>query len=386
MGDCILKELKDYIRDYKNAKNADEKDFLLQDLIATEIVRETNNIGEVDDIYYLRFTDKALQKTYKGILGKFYWVDRKDLDEYVLKAVYDLFNHDKIDLKRDSLEVLNWFRKSLLGRVKNQVTKENEKTKKNSPEHKEFYDDDGEKHYSSLYDDVAEDRYIQEKNINLFDKFIDSIGGIENILSEIQYEVYCLIQNDHMTQEDIALILDCSQENISKHIKALTKRIKKEYLNFRTYRALRNSTNTYHKIQTFLHNYNNIIEFDHNDQFNYFGFIIKFLQENYQQGEQNINFNIQMNSVQSPLTVLDVLIDHLRPNEQKLFKKVIEELIYYENGLILTQPEKDKVRNTVLRAFITYIKEIKQNIKDTNATIINNYDKERYNEFIDLIV
>ncbi|ETI68125.1 hypothetical protein [Neobacillus vireti] len=380
-----MKVLKDYIVEYKNASDDEQRDLVLRGLFTTEIVLEKNNNGEMDKIYYLKFTDRALQSTYKNIIKKFYWIDRKDLDTYVIKSIQELFNSTKVDLSRTPNEIIAWFNKGLNGRVQNQVTAEKDKTEKNLPEHQVLHDNDGNVEYSSLYDEVANDRYIKPNDINLFDKFIKSIGGLKNILSETQFEIYCQMQTGK-TQERIAQELNCTQENIHKHIKALTKRIKKEYLNFRTYRALKNPLNTYDTIKSFINTYNNIIQFDINDQFDYFGYIIKFLQDNYQVGEQEIHNEKKMNLAQNPLTVLDVLLDSLKRNEHDLFRRVLNELIYNENGLILSEIEKDKVRNTVLRAFNTYLEEVSKNIRQINSNIVDKFGEEKYDEFIDLVV
>jgi hypothetical protein len=229
-----LKTLKDYIVTYRSGNEE-----VLNKLIDLRETKEKNNNGELDTIYRLRFADKALNNIYLDILQKHFYIDGKDIDSYVLAGITKLI--DKVDTNKEPQQIIKWFRQRLSGLVQNEIDSENKKYHDNilhDPTNTGDDSEDDEQFTKTRLDQVVVEQYKLISDASGYKKFIEFVGGVEKILSAPQRKVYQLLQNKELTQSDIAAELECSQENVSQMFTAMNNRIKKEYLSFRTYKAL----------------------------------------------------------------------------------------------------------------------------------------------------
>jgi DNA-directed RNA polymerase specialized sigma24 family protein len=377
-----MNTLKDYIVEYRNG-NED----VLKDLIGKETVIEKNNKGEDDKIYYLKLNDKALNYIYKvDILSKFNWIDRKDIDAYVNEALMIIFS--KADTERSPSEIIAWAKQRLIGTVKDCIRKnEREYYDHTKPESQYQYNAaEGTTELVSLYDQYVHGEYIKLEEINLYDKFIEYIGGMEKLLSGHQFEIYTRIKVPGSTQESIAKDLGITQPAVHKTIRAIQKRFKEEYLNFRTYRALKSSLNTYEKINQFLHNFKVIQQFDTSKQFDFFGYTVKFLRDNYTDSQKVSYKELHKNKQTSHITVIDALVDEIEPKNIKWFGYILKHVVYdHIDDFAMYKKDKSKFVEIVLNSFGNYRKEVKGATDHMNHRITEDISENEYNLFVDIV-
>jgi RNA polymerase sigma factor (sigma-70 family) len=377
MGDVLMNKLTltDYIVEYQNGNEE-----VLVKLIGLRETVEKNYNKEHDTVYRLRFADKALHNIYLDILQKHYYIDGKDIDSYFLAAFTQLL--DKVDVSKEPQQIIKWFRQRLNGLVQNEIDSEQKKYHGNlthdpAPIEDEYSEDDEQINHSRL-DQAVVEQYKLINDSSGYKEFIDFVGGVEKILSESQRKVYKLLQHDDMTQEGIAKELNCSQENVSQHITAMNNRIKKEYLTYRTYKALATKPHTYHKITSFIETYNQIIKYDVTDSFDYYGYVLDFVKGevaknhstidmDFYKSEQDIYGYFSRNKESHIDSVVDVIID--RCNKPTF--NVIQS-IWTNKEPRIKDFAKDKFVMDVIRVFQQYIKDIKKVISNASSHLVVN--------------
>ncbi|MGG3683945.1 hypothetical protein [Aeribacillus composti] len=380
-----LNTLKDYVIEYKNGNKN-----VLNYLISFRTIRERNNAGQIDKIYRLKFNDKALHNIYLDILKKFYWIDGKDIDHFVLASIEQIF--EKADVHRSGNEIIHFARKSLEGYVQNFIKEEEDKyynyTKPEAVKDFQFEfneDDDAKEKIVSLYDTAAFQEYKKIEDNTGYQEFIQFVGGIKNLLTESQMKLYDLIQDETKTQEQIAEEYGCSQENVSKQIRAISKRIKKEYIYFKTLKSLKQSKNTYHKINEFIEYYNQIIQFDIENKFDYFGYIAEFIKRNVNDQElkditENYTYedfiHLHKNKTTFKYSILDVLVDSINQESYQILVKIL-----FNENFTTSKKKKDKFVIQVLKAFNTYIQVVKKSIHKLSGRIVEQND-DNYKDLI----
>lgn len=378
--------LKDFVVEYQNGNEE-----VLNKLITLRMTKEQNSQGDMDTIYRLRFTDKALHNIYLDILKTYHTLDGKDIDSYVLAAFTSLL--DKVDTSKSPEQIVKWYRIRLNGLVQNAISKD-------YPDHivpetlssnnEQGEDDEQSESSVSRFDVAVYEQFKRIEDNSGYKEFISFIGGdVEKILSHAQRKVYRLIQNEDLTQQDIATELNCSQANVNQHITALSNRIKKEYISFRTYKALAAKPDTYRKINEFIGRYNTILKYDTTQAFDYYSLVYDFIKEevlkneariemDFLKPEQDVYGYFNRNKPEYCDTVTSVLLDRCN----KLTFSIVQGIV---NGdeMKVRNSAKDKFVMDVLKIFNKYIIEINGVIKISSHHLVENRLEEN-NKFIDI--
>jgi RNA polymerase sigma factor (sigma-70 family) len=367
--------LKDYIVEYQNGNEE-----VLNKLITLRETKEKNNNGDKDVIYRLRFTDKALHNIYLDILHKYSFIDGKDIDSFVLAGFTKLI--DKVDVSKEPNQIIKWFRVRLDGLVQNEIESENKKYHDNisadSVGNENEYSEDDEQINNSRLDQAVFEQYTKVNDLSGYKEFIEFVGGsINKILSVPQQKVYKLLQSGDTTQEDIAKELNCSQENVSQIIKAMNNRIRKEYLNYRTYKALAAKPDTYQKVKSFLDGYNLIVKFDVTNSFDYFGYVCEYIRNemkntsqielDFLKPEQDPYSYFTRNKDLHNRSVIDVLVDGCNKPTYSIIQSLHE-----GKESNVKETAQDKFVMDIVKVFNQYIKEIQSIIKSANGHLVEN--------------
>lgn len=359
-------KLKELLQEYRKALTSEEKNDVLYHVYDYETVVEINEKGYKNNIYRLKFKLDSVKKAHNHAKNVFAKFDSKDIDQYVLQAVYEIFEKAKIDFNKSDREIEIWFIKNLVGRVKNEITADYEKQKlnvvnraiDNSEKGLDYSNDDSSDR--SLYDKVALRQYKEGEIQSSFDGFIESVGGFNSILSKQQQEVFNSIKSGK-TQTQIAEDIGCSQQNIQKLYSSAKKRIAKSYIDYKLVHIQTKAQDTLTTIENYIHTYNNILQFDTTDTFDYFGYTYKFLKDNYKL------YNIHNDK---SYTVFDVIFDYLKKNEHELFNNIEDS--FSNSKLKLTKRQKDRVVIIINRIFRKYIDDIYKATQYITKTVIEN--------------
>lgn len=373
--------LKQYIEAFQEGNTE-----VLYDLISYEMRNEKNEDGKIDRITRLNFKDSALNKIFYNMLLKYHLISRQDIESWVYSCLYGDVEGRGIlyqaNVKKfDDSQLISWVAKRIDGHIKNMIKKERLFDEKTIQEGR--VDEDGE--IGSYYDDAAFSEWNTiESNDSVYGDFLELSGGLENLLSKKQYEVFLLLHSN--TQEEVAKLLDVTQSDISQTYQAMTKRIKKAYLSFKTYQIIASDkASTLTKIKRFKKNYEDIIQFDINDKFDYYGYVVKWLQENSDPKDYMDDYDaMQRNKPTYSLSVIDILMENIKENDRKLFAKVLNKSVIGNEEIILSSREKDKVALGVIGAFNKYEKEVENSIEDMNDKLINDVSEDRYEDVIKL--
>jgi predicted transcriptional regulator len=371
----MKKTLKDFIVEYKNGNEE-----VLNKLIGLRETKEKNNNREYDTVYRLRFFDKALHNIYLDILKKHYYIDEKDIDSYVLAGFTKLL--DKVDITKEPSQVIKWFKQRLDGLVMNEIESENRKYHEHitidSVGNETEYNADDEQVNNTRLDQAVIEQYKLIIDNSGYKEFINFVGGkIEKILSIPQQKVYKLLQRD-MSQIEIAAELECTQENVSQIIKAMNNRIRKEYLSYRTYKALSLKPDTYQKINSFIDNYNQIVKYDTTHSLNYFGYVYDFVMNEVVKNQSTIELEFLQkdqdeygyftrNKESHFDSVVDVIIDRCNKPTYNIIQSIHE-----GKDTRVKETAQDKFVMDIIRVFELYIKEIKSVIRNANGYLVEN--------------
>lgn len=382
-----MKTIKDYVVEYQNG-NAK----VLNKLIGFRKVRERNNNGDIDLIDRLRFNDKALDYVYQNICKTFSNYDYKDIDPIILESLFgEKSIFDNIDISKSEKEILVFVSKRLTGYVQDKIKKENLHYYGNTiPESSgnETVDDDGDKN-TSLYDNAAFSQYQQISNkYSLFETFKNECcnGDVKNLLkSDDQKRLYDLLQDTTLTQEKIAKEYGSSQANVSQLKSKIEKKLNEEFLYWKALKSLDSETKPYTVINEFLKNLSKIQTYDVTDSFDYFGYIIQFLKENYNSDEEKIEFDAtdlngmdKISKHQLHISVIDTVTDNIGANTYE----VLSEVVFKNNKhLELITSRKKAFVKDVIEALHKYIDESKVGIKKvTNKIVSGELDQKTFHK------
>lgn len=362
-----VKGLKYYAERFKSGDTS-----IFDELITYKEYPEKNRHGKNDTIKRVQFTDIALNKLYEVIKNEFYFVEINDIESIFLEFVYDkLFN--LIDITYEPKQIISFTYDKAFGFVYNKI-KTIEKYKQNdnkkniyiSTDHldKDDDDDDENKRYSP-FDTYQKNKWLYDIGENQFyEDFITTVGGIENLLTKKQYEIYKLLQSNY-TQEKIAEIYGCSQENISKQKAKIEKELKRHYYAYRTIKN-KNNESTYNRIESFLTYYFQLNDYITDDKFDIFGFTIEFINRQYQEEmSESVNYTyLHKNKRDYTVTILDVLSEYM---SQTQWIKLHNHL--KGKAIIIHNREKDRMVKYIIKAFMDYNKDITERI----VKYYNNY-------------
>jgi hypothetical protein len=375
----MMKTLKDWIVAYRKDKS------VMNEFITYETVREMNEQGQYDEVRYMRTKDKAMNRVMKRLEARYCqykdnWIDKKDMNEYLLHAIVEVF--ENADIERSPEEIISWacgdekkigkmefvlldeLRKRYDGDVK--IISENETVKH------EDKDDAVNISDFQVYRD-----WLKGEDVNTYEKFLEFVGGLESILSDAQFEVYTYMMSGKTQQEIAKLMGNVSQQYISKTWKSALERIRKEYLAFRTYRVMM-KTNTYEKIKTFVKYTDNILKLVTDDEAMLFTYTVNFLKE-YEDDDISIEFAHE-NKKDISTSVLDALFDYMKQKDLKWFMYIWKNIDEVKDSL--NKKDKQRFVKVVIASYKEYLKQAKNVIDKASQRIV---EREIHEKVIDLI-
>lgn len=354
--------LKDFITKLNKSQSPEEVDVLWGSIteIKTEKVKSKHGTSTV---YNLRFTIKTFEVARKSLYKQYNYLDKKLIDEYLMEAILKSINKTNIDLSKSENQINAFVYQSIVGFAKNALNQEVELN------HNVLRYDDAEQLDKLRFanQDYALNLFDKAQFDNKFERYIDH-KGIANILSNQQLEVYEYVQAG-LTQVEIAEIMDCSQQNISKLINAANERIKKEQMNFVTFEMLaKDKLDIYKQMQKYLNDLDKIAQFDTYHTFDYFGFTKDFLMNHYShyQPDNDKAFNL-----------IDLIFDNLKTSDYELFDK-------FFSGSSINSKDQKRIIRAVIKIFNEQSTKHKDVAENMYSNIVEYYHKD-YNEFVSLI-
>jgi RNA polymerase sigma factor (sigma-70 family) len=210
-----------------------------------------------------------------------------------------------------------------------------------------------------------------------YEAFVRFVGGIHNILTKEQYELYIMRYDQNIKQNEIAQKLGTSGQNISKTLQAIRNKIQRNYIKYIILKSTAN-TNTYNEIKRFVEYYDEYGE-SGGDNSAWFHILLSFLKSNYKSGDLDIegrynqwrNYEewekFQLNKIQYKFSILDVLIDSLDLGKWKMYDKSYEVLVkYLKEGEIVVSGnrQKENIVKQAMSIFNKYINEVEKSCYD----------------------
>ncbi|MFS0672038.1 hypothetical protein [Ornithinibacillus sp. 179-J 7C1 HS] len=396
-----MRNLKDYILEYKQGNY-----IVFNELIGTtkQEIYKDNKKNSVDR---LLFNDKALNSIYWSLNWKYYSLSYADFDSYVSNAIFSIDKKDNIksifdnvDLEKSPQQILKYIAKKLDGEIYNQglaegkikIRGDDEENHKKS--NKPIFEND--EYVTELSDDLLDTEVLRKSDKVMFDdyisvddklapyeEFIEYIGGdVRNLLSDEQKKVYNSLLDVSLTQQDIADKLGITQQAVSSFKKAIGKRINKKYFEFMTLKRVASNRNTYRTIKGFLQQYQTIITYDtrnsddNNNSFDYFGYIIQFLESVYIKNEETLSSKqLHRNKADYTYTIIDVVTDYINKNTYK----IVDEYIFKgDTNLKLTQRGKDSFLLNIIKAFNKYLKDVEKAVQGLSEKVAKEGDSQKY--------
>jgi RNA polymerase sigma factor (sigma-70 family) len=361
----MMKTLKNWIVAYRDDQS------VMDEFVVYETVHEQNRKGQYDEVRYIRTKDKKLNQIMKQIEAKYSGrVDRKDVNEYLLHAIVEIF--ETADIERSPAEIIRWAESRIEYIVIDEL-KRNHSLELDIVSENEVVSHDDKDDEINISDFQMYQNWLKGEEANTYEKFLEFYGGLENILSDKQYEIYTYMKSG-LTQQEIAEKMGVSQQYISKTFQSALKRIRAEYLNFRTYRIMMKS-NTYQKVKTFVKYTENILEYVIDDEAMLFQYTMNFLREN---EEDDISFELAHENKKDLSTgVLDALFDYMSVGDLKWF------MPYWRGEKEVTmKKEKEKFVRIVNKSLVQYLIGAEKVLKRASETIV---EREIHEKVIDLI-
>lgn len=353
-------------------------DLALNSLVTFRVVQELNNQGDLDDIQHLSFTSKGLQDVYTSLRNDYPWIKRQDFEAIFLDGLVRDTDKDKgllyqLDINYADKQIKTYLFSKLRGHILNEVSKLDTYDSNILYDSKTLSYDDVEQS-ATMYDDISFKEWQQLEVDDTYSKFLDNIGGLDKILTKQQYKIYHMAKEQNATQEQIAKELSVSQQTISKTIKAADKRIKKEYMTFRTYQTItKQNGKVYDEITTFRKSIDKIVEFDVSDTFDYFGFVVNWILEHYK--DEGVNYSkLHKNLKDDTMSIYDVLVDNISKAQRELFYNVFSVHVYKtisKDKIKFTKREKDRFVYNVIKILDDYVKNVDEAIKSMSDTFVD---------------
>ena len=367
----MQKTLKDYVVKYQNGEHE-----ALSNLIKVDNDRESGSIQLAD-----KKLNEMLYKT-KKIYSNY--VDESDIEQMMLQFLVDKNEAgenigilDKIDTTKKPAQIISYVSNSWNGFVKDKL------------DTLHFNDDvvtdevsytDGEvetKH--TLYDRMAYDSWVEVGYSSSFKRFLNEIGGLENILTERQFEIMTLINTKN--QNEVAELLDVSQSTVSTTLTQAYNKMKKAYISWKAIELLssKQGKTLNETVRLFVNEINKIKKYDTTNTFNYFDYTIQFLRENSTKAdfEEDIE-ELQINKREIGDSVIGVIIDNLRKNQFQLVGNTLEQCVNNKQESNMTQRDKDRFVLAVLKALSGHFDKTKERVTDGIELIIEQLSNRNY--------
>lgn len=350
-----LKTLKDYIKDYQEkGMNSTALNHL--------IIISTNS----DDLTKIMFRDKSINFIYSNIIKKYASIaSENDIQNWFINGLYERV-FIKADISYEPAQIISWASQELDGYVLRKIKTEVED--RNEVVSEGFISEDGTE--QSHYDDVATDEYFSIlNNDNKFTIYLESLGGLEKVLSERQHQIYNLSQIVGATHQSIADELAITQQAVTKAISTAKNKVKKEFLSFKMFQQMKENSSVHDKVNQYLINYANIATFDVTDSFDYFNYTVSFFKEN---AVHVSNAELLNNSRIVGLDVLDVLMDNIHESSKSLFIDVLNNKVYADSDkIVFAKRQQDQFVMGTIRAFNQYKESVNESIEYFSNNVVS---------------
>lgn|SRR5699024_1040609 len=376
----MAKTLKDYIVEFQ-AGNTD----VLNSLIQFNEVKDGDTF-----VTEMRIADKALNSVLVETKRMYYYnFDSSDIDALFMRFLVDVDEAGnekgimyKADTSFEPQQIVNWATMRWKGFVKNEVgnvsifnsnvVSEADVTPKSDFEETDPEDDNF--YISSLYDKSSMNSWLEAEYNESYVDFLDTIGGLEKLLSDKQFEILTL-HHDY-SKADISRMMGCSKANVTQTINSAHKAIKKSYVKWRTVQLISTNKNTEsQEITQFLDTFDRVLEVDIDDSFDYFRLVTNWI-------EDNSTVNNDMSQLQANKALLDegmdeLILDNCLASQERLITKVLSDT----DGEFTTR-ERDRFVNAVIGALRKYLEVEKELASDCLVDIVNAgekvYDKVKF--------
>lgn len=374
-----VKYIKDYIIDYKNHK---DKQRLINDLIYYPVVEQIIQEGNKHDIRHLKFYDKLMNSWITEIKKEYLRiVSREDIEDAVTDFLATNNVFDNTDTSKSVNEVAFYVRKAFFGHIKTYFKNElhfdentimEDMTNPLEKDGSDFSDDD---RAYSLYECADYSNWIEVEYSTSYSKFIEAIGGLENVLTKNQLEVVTM--SNIMSQREVAKRVGVSEANVSKTLTQADKRLKKSYLSWRTAEIMNDSSeiDTTKTVKTFLEQFDKIAEVDTGNTFDYFAYIVNFIKDNSTKRDFDYNYKfMQSNKIDVSLSVVDLISDYIIKSQYELVTDVLDAHVRgLDQDKTFTKRQRERFSKAIVGAFYKYLEEIEGNINEFLDVAVDNF-------------
>src|SRR5699024_10284226 len=224
----MAKTLRDYVIQYQNGEYE-----ALSDLI--QVVNDK-------DSSYIKLADKKLNEMlYKTKKIYSNYVDESDIEQMMLEflvnkneAGENIGILDKIDTTKKPSQIVNFVATSWNGFVKDKLDTLHFNDTVVTDEVNYTNSEVETRH--TLYDKMAYDSWVEVGYSSSFKRFLNEIGGVENILTERRVEIMTLMNTKN--QNEVAEMLDVSQSTVSTTLTQAYNKMKKAYISWKAIELL----------------------------------------------------------------------------------------------------------------------------------------------------
>src|SRR5699024_5191540 len=260
------------LRDYAIQYQAKEHEAL------SKLIKVVNN----KDSSYIQLSDKKLNEMLfktKKIYANY--IDESDIEQMMLQFLIDKNESgedigivNKIDTTKKPSQIINYVAQSWDGFVKDKLDTLHFNDTVVTDEVN--YTDGEVETRHTLYDKMAYDSWIEVGYSSSFKRFLNEIGGLENILTERQFEIMTLINTKN--QNEVAEMLDISQSTVSTTLTQAYNKMKKAYISWKAIELLssKQGKTLNETVRLFVSEMNKIKKYDTTNTFNYFDYTIQF--------------------------------------------------------------------------------------------------------------
>lgn len=367
--------IKDYIKAYQDG-NTDALNHLIT-------FKHSTYRGESH--VRLQFTDKKLNNLLQSLSLQNQHVPATDIEAWFIEALYKddkrgVFNTCKIKKSDDPndkeeyspTQVAKFVEKTIIGYIKNKIERSTTYGKKSDGLHgldvisDVFKLEDGSE--ASYVDDYSFDTWNEPESFTSgYETFIDSIGGLSNLLTAKQAEYYEL-HLFGLNQQEIADECGVKQSTISGSLATTQNKIRSGYLDWKMMQLIVKENGNPFKIGSdYLDRIEKIMEFDVADSFDYYGYTRSYLLNVIAESDLTDDYHqLHLNKHDNRDSFFDVLMSHCKPSHYQLLLQVLRD----DSEIVL---KRDKTRFTNAISFCVHgiLADVKRVVKEYSANAID---------------
>lgn len=359
MGGIFIEKkfFRDWVEEYKQASNKSE---FLENFI---IFDKTNNRWKTKSTLLNNVLYQIISK-YKNE------IDEDECYSIALDYLYEFLENIDLKQKKDEFAPINSFRKNLDMILLKEEMKKNgyertfdAKTKKQKCEQvisfiplKYETDADEDEFFINEVDlQIFKEMNTGSSKKNKEMKFYETFKKhAKKILSPAQYEVFkAIVEAGNKTDTEIAKSMNKKKITFT-HMKLTIINVIKDL--WEKYQKL--ETDKTKTIINFLQEIHKIYEVQKMD-FDYFGYLINFLKENYKKREQEVNFEwLQKNKPVVNETIFDVLCDRIPKPDYQILLNILE-----DKEVNISDGKKKEIFNNCIHGFMNHLRSISKDIE-----------------------